>query len=415
MGNYLITVIGTNQSKQVQAENPQSAIEVAFNTKLGIKYVDVKANPNAVYNVRAELIGGKKKSVNYYYVDKPNLKTPSATNTQTRQTIKTIFVEAAKAERERQVSTIAKFDSSQLEAFVASHSLKTAYKNAQKEGKTGADLGKAMGRENYKKYTKNYEEMLMQAENLSDNYEIVDTSNPQAMLKALATYPCMILARGSQGGVTGFFGTTSLGVMGKLYDTKDKNIYASLKLTSIYEDFLNISDRKLSDIKAGREYHKPETKHKVYQVASCSLRLKEQKVYNRSTKMYVPTGKMVVSSTNYGVVLENVLCMIAYKDVPPVDKTLIEILGRQVLSLTEEQFTAKFAFSRVAFGLAIQTLDEGNLPASFDSAYNAQADKLGVSDADRKTYWQAKQVSLAKSIASVLQEVNRQSTIYSAE
>jgi hypothetical protein len=411
----MITVLGSNQSKRIMAENPQDAIELAFNTKIGITWVDVKNTPNAKYNVRAELLGGKKKSVNYYLVDFKQIEnpTPADNKAQTRQTIADMFKAEAKKEKDRQVSAVENYSQEEIEALAGKASVKKVYNKLVKEGKSGAELNRAIAREIFKKNSKMYEEMIMQAENLTDNYEIVDIKNPQAVLNALAKYPCMVLAKKAGGGVTGWFGTTNLAVVESIYGKSISNLYTLVKLTEVYTDLFNISTRKLNLIKSGNERPMPPTKHKIYQVASCEIRLKEDTVTNRSTGLLEPTGKLIVSSSTYGFPMEYLLGMVAYKDVAPVDKTLIDVLSKEAFNSSED-FNNKYKFNKAAYTMAIQTIKEGNLPLAFEATFDEEVNRQGVSKEDAELYWNAKQTGFIKQLLGIIEESKRGSTLYAA-
>ena len=127
----------------------------------------------------------------------------------------------------------------------------------------------------------------------------------------------------------------------------------------------------------------PAPKSETVKIASCSLRMKDEE------EKGVPTGRFKVSSLEYTVALDNILCMVLFKNLPQVDKTVTSYLaqGFMMAGGSDVEFAKKFAFDREAFNFALRTYNEKKLPyQDLVNALERRAKESGFSDADISTY-----------------------------
>ena len=346
-------------------DNVAPKVTVMLDKKTGRKVLNK-------YNI---VIKGKKgavKSVNSR-VDSTSKKTLEA-----KMDLVTYFKNAKKKERERYAKYVEKTYGSSNEKML--EWCETDKANVKKMLKAG-ESPIACARAHFDKCCTDVEETIMSAENFKSEYKLftdVELKNKANVLKALKSGVCMFLVRKSKGGVTAYMGTTSLQVHNALYEP---NIFVLYKMADAYSDYLTMTSRKLTNIK--NNFQMPAPKSETVKIASCSLRMKDEE------EKGVPTGRFKVSSLEYTVALDNILCMVLFKNLPQVDKTVTSYLaqGFMMAGGSDVEFAKKFAFDREAFNFALRTYNEKKLPyQDLVNALERRAKESGFSDADISTY-----------------------------
>lgn len=413
---YLVTFIGKGNSKQVVADDPQSALEMAWGgNKLDIKYLDAAQASKA--NVRVELVGGKKKSVNYYFAQDKGVNAQPQVNKNVAQRLSLVdaIKDEVKKERDRQIYAGERRSDSEIDAFADALSLKRVVANARKEGKPTSEVGKIAVREGFKKLSTDVEETIMQSEGIDGSYTVV--TDPTQFKTVINNHACLILqkkqTKGVVCGVTAFFGTGNKAVIDKMYG--DPLTYPLLKITKLYTDFLNITERKVQDIKNNRVYTGGTVQGKTQvRVASCSVRFKQKTV--KKNGVDTPTGKMTLSSLEYSAVLENVICIIALQNPTAIINNANTALGNLMASpsYTQAQIEDSFGFNFDAYNLAKMsiiaisrplTTEEQNLfDKTLNEAFEKAEKKAGISKADGKLYFNNKAPNVLKDMSYIVQQ-----------
>lgn len=295
-------------------------------------------------------------------------------------------------------------------------SVKAGCKTMIKKGASARDCAN----EFFSKNSLNVEEMIMTAQNFSGDFIDIDvkdirSTNPekkeqakQNILKALSEHPCMVLAKNSKGGVTGYMCTTNLRLHSALYEP---NMFVYYALTDVYSRFLDVTPRKIDYVINPRPEKEPKERKEFVEVASCSMRLKEGKVYNRSQKVYESTGVFEVSSSSYSLVFENVLLMKAFNGNSPVDTTVTQYLGAALMNYSEEEFKAKFKFDRPAYSLAMRTVQTQAIPKEgILTELQKRASIHEITQGNLQEYVNAKWESVVKEVQWIIRQLTTEST-----
>lgn len=269
---------------------------------------------------------------------------------------------------------------------------KANVKRMIKDGATPQACAKAF----YDKKSVDLSEVIMTAENFKSDYVLYDheaVKDKRKVLEALKKGVCLFLVDSASGGSTTYMGTANLRVHEKLYEF---NTYTLYKMADIYSDYMSITPRKVDLVKQGSKT--PEFKSENIRIASCSLRMKDETVKG------VPTGRFKVSSVEYSVALDNIICMALFTNLPQVDKTVTDYLaqGFMMAGGNDVEFAKKFAFDREAFNFALRTFKEKRMPyVDVVNALERRGKAQGISEEDIALYRQSKDEKLGENIKYV--------------
>lgn len=362
------------------------------------------------YNLMVKLENGARHTTNTYKivqtkaVVQQNFETVSQGG---KQTVIEQFKEIAKKEKARYVAYYEKNLTTQdaLEAYGAKHNCKKLIKDSLKEGNSIAETAKKAAKAVFEKNSTSFDEMIVSAQPLGENFIDVDISNRQSIEDALSKYPCVVLAKKSSGGITGYLCTTNLGLHSQIFGS---NFYVQHALTEVYNDFINITQRKIDDIKNNRVYNPPQSTQPQIKVASLSMRLKEKEAYDRTKKIYLPTGKMEISSHSYSLVFDNVLCIKAYTQALPIQTTMNNTINNDLAGLDEEDFRKKYTFDPLAYRLALKSL-RGEV-ANVSEAVDKRGKEAGFTQADIDLYIQTKAPKVQREMDFIANQASKGKT-----
>ena len=423
MAMYTVSLAGS-WSVNVDSEGPQLAASKALiknepSLAKGNFVLKVdKVAPQVTVTLAAK---GKRKFINKYRIEtsvpiNTNVSVASDSILQSKMDVIKEFRKKSADEQRRYADYVEKNYGDSIDHLLEwEDSVKAGCKRMIKGGASARDCANDF----FKKNSLNVEEMIMTAQNFSGDFIDIDVKDirstdpvkkeqaKQNILKALSEHPCMILARNAKGGVTGYMCTTNLNLHSALYEP---NMFVYYSLTDVYNRFLDINKRKLDYVLNPREKEQKERKEYV-EVASCSMRLKEGKVYNRSLKVYESTGVFEVSSSSYSLVFENVLLMKAFNGNSPVDTTVTQYLGAALMNYSEEDFNAKFKFDRKAYTMAMKTVQTQALPKNeLLIELQKRATEQEITPEDLQAYVNAKWESLVREVQWVIRQLSTGST-----
>ena len=312
------------------------------------------------------------------------------------------FKEEKKKERDRYAKYVEKtYGGSVADMLKWCDEHKANVKKMVKAGETPIACAKA----HFDKCCTDVEETIMSAENFKSHYKTFtadDLKNKTLVLKALKEGVCLFLTRKTRGGVTAYMGTTSLAIHSAIYEP---NIFILYKMAEEFSDYMTMTSRKLTNIKNG--FVMPSTKSETVKIASCSLRMKDEE------EKGVPTGRFKVSSLEYSVSLDNIICMVQFTNLPQVDKTVTGYLaqGFMMAGGSDVEFAKKFAFDREAFNFALMTFNGKKIPTNeVIAALTRRATEAGFSEADINIYRRAKDSVLVNAIQRVVKQSNTELT-----
>lgn len=407
---YAVTLVGS-WSSSVTANTAKEAAEILLRknepTLTDAEFELVKDNDAPKVTVMLDKKTGRKVLNKYKIVIKGNKNVKSVNSRvdniskktlEAKMSLVTYFKEAKMKERERYAKYVEKtYGGSDADMLKWCDEHKANVKKMLKAGEKPITCARV----HFDKCCTDVEEMIMSAENFKSDYKIfteAELSNQVTVLKALKSGVCMFLVRKSKGGVTAYMGTTSLAVHNALYEP---NIFIMYKMAEEYSDYMTLTSRKLTNIKNGFIMPKPYSE--TVKIASCSLRMKDE------VEKGVPTGRYKVSSLEYTVALDNIICMVLFKNLPQVDKTVTSYLaqGFMMAGGSDTEFAKKFAFDRESFTYALKTYNERKLPyTELVNALIKRATAAGFTQDDIDLYRQDRDTSMSEHIKRIVQQQN---------
>lgn len=406
MSRYAVTLVGSWNST-IEANTAKEAAELLLRknepTLKDAEFSLVKDNVAPKVTVMLDKKTGRKVLNKYNIVIKGKKTAVKSVNSrvdnmgkktlEAKMDLVTYFKAAQKKERERYAKYVEKtYGGSEVDMLKWCDEHQAGFKRRVKAGEKPI----VCAREHFDKSCTDVAEMIMSAENFKSDYKTftdAELQNKANVLKALKSGVCMFLVRKSKGGVTAYMGTTSLQVHSALYEP---NIFVLYKMADVYSDYLTMTSRKLTNIK--NNFQMPAPKSETVKIASCSLRMKDEE------EKGIPTGRFKVSSLEYTVALDNILCMVLFKNLPQVDKTVTSYLaqGFMMAGGSDAEFAKKFAFDREAFNFALNTYTDKKLPyKDLVNALERRATAAGFSDADISTYRSSRDTTMSDQINKI--------------
>lgn len=326
------------------------------------------------------LKNGQKASKSCYRIEmKDMVGMTNVTDSNAKKAIKLSMIEdfkaLAKKERDRYASEIERECGNDVEKLLAWNdsysSAGRGLKRVIKGGATAKEVAKAW----FDKQSTGFQEMIAQAQVFADEFEDVDVTNRQAVLAALNSHPCIVLARKVGGGITGYICTTNLKLHSAIYEP---NMWAKYRLTDTYKPLFAVDERRIANLRRAMERPAKEPKERAEQiaVASCSLRLKEKK-----------SGGKEVSTTSYAFVFDNIIAMKAYVGVQPISQTITTEIAEKVLSSGYGSVKESFNIEPLALQCSIATLKNNSIPSNLKEVMVKNAVEKGLKKEDAEWYY----------------------------
>lgn len=273
-------------------------------------------------------------------------------------------------------------DGDKLLEWNDSYSRGRGLKREIKKGATAKECAKLW----FDKQSTGFQEMIAQAQVFSDDFVDVNIKDKDSILKALNSSVCMVLAKKSGGGITGYICTTNLNLHSQIYEP---NMWAKYKITDIYTPLFTFDTRKVDMFRKSLEQPPKDLKTKLPQVtvASCSIRLKER-----------AKGGHEISSTEYSLVFENVIAMKAYVGVSKIPQTITATIAETVMTKGYDAVKELYNIEKLALQCAIATVNNNKIPTNLKDIVIENAMRKGVSEEDAIFYYDNKIQSITNAV-----------------
>lgn len=341
------------------------------------------------------LKNGQKASKSCYRIEmKDMVGMTNVTDSNAKKAIKLSMIDdfkrLAKKERDRYASEVEKECGNDVEKLLAWNdsysSAGRGLKRVIKGGATAKEVAKAW----FDKQSTGFQEMIAQAQVFADEFEDIDVTNRQAVLAALNSHPCIVLARKVGGGITGYICTTNLKLHSAIYEP---NMWAKYRLTDTYKPLFAVDARRIDNFRKALERPAKEPKERAEQiaVASCSLRLKEKK-----------SGGKEVSTTSYAFVFDNIIAMKAYVGVQPISQTITAEIANQVMTAGYGSVRESFSIEPLALQCAIATLKNNAIPSNLKDVVVKNGVESGIPKEDIEWYFDNKIATIEETVNYIL-------------
>lgn len=355
------------------------------------KLVTDKDKPDLYVNLK----NGQKASRTCYRIEMlDNIGITTVTDSSAKKALKISMIDdfkrLAKKERDRYASEVEKEcgnDAEKLLAWNDSYSSAgRGLKRVIKGGATAKEVAKAW----FDKQSTGFQEMIAQAQVFADEFEDIDVKDRQAVLNALASHPCIVLARKVGGGITGYICTTNLKLHSAIYEP---NMWAKYKLTDAYTALFSVDARRIANFRKSldRPAQKPKERAEQIAVASCSLRLKERK-----------SGGQEVSTTSYAFVFDNIIAMKAYVGVSPIAQTITAEIANKVMTSGYGSVREAFHIEPLALQCAIATLKNNAIPSNLKDVVVKNGVESGIPKEEIEWYFDNKIATVEESVNYIL-------------
>lgn len=329
------------------------------------------------------LKNGQKASRSCYRIEmKSMVGMTTVTDSNTKKAVKMSMIEdfkaLAKKERDRYASEVERQCGNDAEKLLewndSYSSTGRGLKRVIKGGATAKECAKAW----FDKQSTGFQEMIAQAQVFSDEFNDVDVTDRKAVLSALNSHPCVVLAKKQGGGITGYICTTNLQLHSAIYEP---NMWAKYKLTDAYTALFAVDERRVANFRKALERPEKEQKERAEQisVASCSLRLKERK-----------KGGFEVSTTTYSFVFDNIIAMKEYVGVSPISQTITADIAEKIMTNGYNSVKESFNIEPLALQCAIATLKNNSIPSNIRDVVIKNAVENGVTEENAAFYFDNK-------------------------